>query len=719
VKFRWKMLILLLTVSLIPLISIAALYYLTTIQLGNRLASDTHRILTETAESFLLKIVDDYGRILNRDKETLELMLTVQAKEISRRLSETPPQSSTIIYSKEYDKGFTPPGGMVLSKKHARVEPSGKRISMPVSYNEQVYFLVKGINKDTVANDMARLSGMPDFYRMIYQSKPSLILWQYIGLESGLQINYPGAGGFPDDFDQRKRQWYLIAKKAGKLVWGPPVVDALTQITVLTLSMPIYQKDGSFAGVTAIDVLVPGIFEELKLPEQWSSRAKMTSVAPVLLDDKGGKKLSIVAQMSYLDLQQDWQMPVELEFLESDDQTQLAALIKDAMDGRSGVRKMEYNGRKSLWAYGVSGAGNTFPVVIVPYDLIIAQATNTKKLVLDITHRELHITGVIFIGVLAMVIFLAVFVSRRVTGPIIQLSKAATKLSMGDYQTQVTIRTGDELQDLGDIFNSLGKELKLRQRQLVQADKMASLGVLVAGVAHEINNPNGLILLNLRQLQRAWVDIGPILEEHFIKHNDFLIGGLDYSEMRHDIPEMLVETKDRAERIKRIVNDLKDFARRDKLTVTRSIDLNEVAKMAIRLVENSLKKVTKRFSVDLEENLPHFMGSAQRIEQIVINLLVNACQILEKDDQGIILRTAFVKKTGEVILEVIDDGPGIDPKHLSMLTDPFFTTRREHGGTGLGLSVSAGIAEEHGGRIEFDSRLGIGTRARLILPQKS
>ncbi|MDX2441436.1 MAG: HAMP domain-containing protein [Desulfobacterales bacterium] len=119
--------------------------------------------------------------------------------------------------------------------------------------------------------------------------------------------------------------------------------------------------------------------------------------------------------------------------------------------------------------------------MIVPYDLIIDQATHTKKFVLGIIQKELHLTGVILIGALAMVIFLAVFVSRRLTGPVTQLSNAATKLSRGDYQTRVNIHTGDEFQELGNSFNSMIEELKLRQNQLVQANKLASLGVLVAG----------------------------------------------------------------------------------------------------------------------------------------------------------------------------------------------------------------------------------------------
>lgn len=709
------MLILLLAVSLTPLLIAAASYYASTLQLGNRLAGGTHEIMTETARGFLQNLVDDYGRILNRDRELLEVMLTVQAREITRRLAVLPPNDPMIFLHQDYLRGRLPQEKMILSQKHLRPDASGRQVPTQVSYDHQVYFLVKGTDPQSVRDDMARLSAMPGFYRTIYRLKPELILWQYVGLESGVQVNFPGAGEFPPDFDQRKRDWYKMAKKAGGLVWGPPVVDALTQITVLTLSMPVYYPDGGFAGVTAIDVLVPGVFQELKLPDPWAARAKIALVAPV--SGRDGQNLSIVAQMSYLNLDQDWQTPVALEFLEFDDPWQRAFLIREAMDGRSGVMKMGYEGRESMWAYGTPGPGNTFPVVIVPYDAITAQAAETRESLLALTQQELWFTGIILLGVIAAAGFLAVLVARRVTGPVTQLSHAASRLSRGDYQARVNIRSGDELQDLGDAFNTMAKELKLRQQQLLQADKMASLGVLVAGMAHEINNPNSLILLNLRQLRRAWDDIGPVLEAHYRNHGNFMVGGLEYTELRDEMPELLADTEDRAQRIKRIVNDLKDFSGRDRLREARPVDLNGVARTAVRLVDTTIRKATQSFSIDLAQDLPRFRGSGRHIEQVAVNFLLNACQFLESDNQAITLRTGYLNHTREIFLDVLDQGAGIAPQHLSQVTDPFFTTRREAGGTGLGLSVSAGIAEEHGGRIEFTSDPGgKGTRARLILP---
>jgi len=139
--------------------------------------------------------------------------------------------------------------------------------------------------------------------------------------------------------------------------------------------------------------------------------------------------------------------------------------------------------------------------------------------------------------------------------------------------------------------------LRRNQQQLVQADKLAALGVLVSGVAHEINNPTGLILLDVPILKRSFGDTERILAEHYETQGDFSVGGLPYTEMRHEIPRILDEMQDGAKRIKRIVNDLKDFARRDDTADKVPLDLNSVVRTALRLVDPTIRKATNRLVV--------------------------------------------------------------------------------------------------------------------------
>jgi len=260
------------------------------------------------------------------------------------------------------------------------------------------------------------------------------------------------------------------------------------------------------------------------------------------------------------------------------------------------------------------------------------------------------------------------------------------------------------------------KELKLQQQQLIQADKMTSLGILVSGVAHEINNPSSLLLLNLPVIKEVYQDAEEVLEAHYEHHGDFYLGGLPYSRMREAILPMLDDMLTGTNRIRRIVDDLRDFARQTPSELTEKVDLNNVVATAIRLVDNTIRQSCNDFSVSYEPALPLFSGNAQRIEQVVINLIVNACQALTSSEQSIRIRT-YSSSDNSVCLDVIDKGRGIDQDNLVRLGDPFFTTRREQGGTGLGLSVSHRIVEEHGGTLNYHSILGKGTRVKLTLKQ--
>lgn len=293
---------------------------------------------------------------------------------------------------------------------------------------------------------------------------------------------------------------------------------------------------------------------------------------------------------------------------------------------------------------------------------------------------------------------------------------AATFFWSRTLRRQVALRTEDLQLEVIQKEQAL-RELEVRQKQLIQADKLTSLGTLTSGVAHEINNPNGLILLNLPVLKRAWSDSLPLLQEHYQQHGDFKLGWLNFSRMREEIPQMLDDMQQCAGRIKRIVEDLKNFARQDSAELAEQVDLDQVAEAALRLVDNSLRKATNHLDVQLAGDLPRFRGNVQRIEQVIVNLLLNACQALTAKDQFIRLTTGLAED-GWLFLAVSDQGCGIADEDLAKLTDPFFTTKRESGGTGLGLSVSAGIVLEHGGRLEFDSALGEGTSVRLLLPKE-
>jgi signal transduction histidine kinase len=161
---------------------------------------------------------------------------------------------------------------------------------------------------------------------------------------------------------------------------------------------------------------------------------------------------------------------------------------------------------------------------------------------------------------------------------------------------------------------------------------------------------------------------------------------------------------------------LKDFARDHPSETREALDLNRVVDKAVGLTANLIKKSTRRFTLSCHPELPVMMGNAQRIEQVVINLVVNACQALPDLDHGLSVLTGLDARQKHLTLEVSDEGEGIDAATLKRITDPFFTTRRERGGTGLGLSICARIVRDHDGSLDFESTPGKGTTVRVALP---
>ena len=257
---------------------------------------------------------------------------------------------------------------------------------------------------------------------------------------------------------------------------------------------------------------------------------------------------------------------------------------------------------------------------------------------------------------------------------------------------------------------------KLQQQQLIQADKMATLGILVSGIAHEINNPNTFILLNARIFSKIWNGVIPILDKYYRENGDFVLAGMPYSQACERIGLLVSGISEGSQRIQRIVQGLKDYARLDPGNMNQRVNINSVVEASILIVNNLIKKSTEKFTCEYGSDLPNIRGNSQRLEQVIINLLTNACQALQDKGKGLSISTSYDKESDRVVAKVYDEGVGISPDDLKHITDPFFTTKRNSGGTGLGLSISHNIVNSHGGELNFISELGKGTTVVLTFP---
>jgi len=262
-------------------------------------------------------------------------------------------------------------------------------------------------------------------------------------------------------------------------------------------------------------------------------------------------------------------------------------------------------------------------------------------------------------------------------------------------------------------------ERKQLESQLVQSEKLASLGQLAAGVAHEINNPVGFISSNLGALDGYFKQLQQMLDAY--RQAEAAIGDdqlealrqrLDLDFLREDIPTLIRESKEGIGRVAQIVKDLKDFSRVDNDQNWQWANLQQGIDSTLNIVASELKykaDVIKHYAP-----LPEIECLASQLNQVVMNLVINAAQAIGPE-RGTITISNGVE--GESIwLEVADNGCGIAPDALQNIFDPFFTTKPVGEGTGLGLSLSYGIVKKHHGEISVSSELGKGTTFRVVLP---
>jgi PAS domain S-box-containing protein len=270
-----------------------------------------------------------------------------------------------------------------------------------------------------------------------------------------------------------------------------------------------------------------------------------------------------------------------------------------------------------------------------------------------------------------------------------------------------------------DITDRVRMEERTRdiQARLIQTNKMTSLGLLVSGVAHEINNPNNFIMANCELLGRISEDTVKALQEYGPPAEEGIyLGGVPLADLGAHTRRLIDGIATGSRRVNDIVTNLKGFARQELNQPKREVDVSQVARSAVSLMHHELIKFTDNFHLELDEHLPPVYGHGQQLGQVIINLLMNACQALPGRESGIWLGTGFDPQAGQVSIAVRDEGHGMTRDDGLRVLEPFFTTKLDCGGTGLGLSISDSIVKEHGGTLEFSSEAGCGTTFVVRLP---
>lgn len=350
-------------------------------------------------------------------------------------------------------------------------------------------------------------------------------------------------------------------------------------------------------------------------------------------------------------------------------------------------------------------------------------------------------------GGIALLFWLAVVaacypVLKRVTRSFNTLTDGLISMMGGDFSAKIIIDKDDEAGRAAQAVNRLAAALEEREienrnlqeqlvkamqlevqkerqkimAKLIQTNRMTSLGLLISSIAHNINTPNGAIKLAAQHLAGSWKDALPILEQVTKEEGDFTLGGLPFCVAKVEIKGANESIINNADRVERVIQDLRTYNLGERNELSPGVSVNRVVEEALTIIRAHGRQGEITIKPTLAPNLPDITGNQYQLEQVVVNLLLNAMQAMP-DNKGIVtVRTVYSAESAEVRIVVTDQGEGITPKVRKHLFEAFFSTRIDKGGSGLGLYISNFIVLEHKGRLTVDPGKETGTEANVHLP---
>ena len=295
-KLRWKYFIVLLVASLVPMMAVTFASLHASKNLGKSISAQTQKALMQTVRREIVSATENYAMITRRAKSSCDFALHALIREAGIILNLPLPDPTQIYFDSDFEDPKTAPVDLAPSSVHMKILEDGRLLPKMISYKHPNFLVAPGVNREDVSDVISKFTRLSPTLKGIAREMDDSLFWVYVCAESGVHISYPGHGGYPMGYDPRQRPWYVRAKKRGTLTWGPPIVDATTHQLTFTVSAPFFKPDGSFAGVAAIDVLVPIVLLKNRISSQWSTNMSSFLIGQSDITEGGKKQLWMLSQ---------------------------------------------------------------------------------------------------------------------------------------------------------------------------------------------------------------------------------------------------------------------------------------------------------------------------------------------------------------------------------------------------------------------------------------
>ncbi len=458
-KLRWKIFVVLLVASLVPMVAVTLFSQKASKELGRSISAQTEQTLTEEVRSKIVSATENYAMITGEAGTSLEFALQLLILEAETALSLPLAQPEKTYFAEDFDNAETAPGDLAPSAIHHEILKDGHHASKLISNTHPSFFVPVAVDRADVQEDIKLLARLSSKIKNIASKLDHKLFWIYASLESGVHLSFPGHGGYPDDYDARQQPWYLQARKIGDISWGEPLADATTNQLILTLSGPFAKPDGSFAGVAAIDVLIPNILLKNQISSQWSNNMQSFLVGAFKKSGREKKEFWILSQERE---KEDGRKNFEhsskgMSWLAED--PDFSKLSPHITTKNAGSLEMPYQGVDSFWAFSEILPGLHF-VIVAPKSMVMELSEEVGAGFKSYTRGQAIISIAAAVITFLLVAGLALFVSKVNTRDIKTIVSGLKRLEQGDFSVRLAIEYKDERDLVITTFNNIIPKLE-------------------------------------------------------------------------------------------------------------------------------------------------------------------------------------------------------------------------------------------------------------------